>query len=953
MSWRNRTLAAVAVLLAVLAASCSGGGDGEGGDGAAEQPATEGCPGGAGAFEAETVDDLPGGPLATGRPGDIVLFNDQVEVVVQAPGRNNELNPYGGNIIDADIRREEDGADAFGEVGLFVNLAGTNEATDVTIEADGADCEDAVVVATGKYVLSDFINPSTAFGAVAPGVFDDVNFDEPWPLEFRVEYRLGRDDGAVHMRIEAENTGDEPVPYALAYLAHGGLVEPFRPTAEGFTVTGFGNAEQLWFEGDDQTYAVVPLTDDPVSEHFYAALVGGYAIAHDATTADVLGFPGSTPTLAPGETEVNKTLFVVAPDFDAARQIVIDEAGQAPCTPVSGRVLEEQTDEAIAGADVTAIDVLDTGEDGADIVQGTTDRDGSFSLCVPPGPVRLIAGQDGRPYAGGDSEPERVDVDVTDTVEPVELRLPPTGRFQATVTDAAGDGLPSRVVIVGVDPSPHSYRLSGDGFDPLPPGVAAAVDGVDGSFDFPLEPGEYDAVFTHGPEYDQVIEPFVIEPDDRADLDATLHRVVDTTGYLSGDFHVHAQAGPDSTVSNRDRVANMAAEGVEVLVATDHVSITDYQPQIDALDLAGRMVTVPGQEVTTFDYGHFGMFPLARDPDSPTNGAIDWVGQTPDELAGIVEDADPAGVIQVNHPRAIPAPAGTGNYFTLIDLMFDENGPYVGPDAVPPEDKRLQPGDDLLSERFTAMEIMTWLNVQGLADWTNFLNAGITLTATGNSDTHTTRVESSGWPRNYVRVGIDDPADFDQGDFVSAIRAGANTVSFGPFVTLEAEGGDGTGQIGDTVTPDAGGAVTLTARVQAPTWLPYDTVTVYEGSTGRKLVERHVEPEVVDAADGESERLETTLTKVVHPEEDAWYTIIVTGRAGLFPGVPYNESDPTALTIERLRAGDVVDPATPFGITNPVWVDVDGDGEVTPSHLVLPDDHTDFRAEDRTTPYGR
>ena len=42
------------------------------------------------------------------------------------------------------------------------------------------------------------------------------------------------------------------------------------------------------------------------------------------------------------------------------------------------------------------------------------------------------------------------------------------------------------------------------------------------------------------------------------------------------DFHVHAHWSPDSQISNRDRVTNMAAEGVEILVSTDHAFVTDY-----------------------------------------------------------------------------------------------------------------------------------------------------------------------------------------------------------------------------------------------------------------------------------------------------------------------------------------------------------------------------------------
>jgi len=46
-------------------------------------------------------------------------------------------------------------------------------------------------------------------------------------------------------------------------------------------------------------------------------------------------------------------------------------------------------------------------------------------------------------------------------------------------------------------------------------------------------------------------------------LTASVVPVVDTTGYISGDFQRPHAEQPDSIVSNRDRIVTMLAEGVD------------------------------------------------------------------------------------------------------------------------------------------------------------------------------------------------------------------------------------------------------------------------------------------------------------------------------------------------------------------------------------------------------
>jgi hypothetical protein len=392
----------------------------------------------------------------------------------------------------------------------------------------------------------------------------------------------------------------------------------------------------------------------------------------------------------------------------------------------------------------------------------------------------------------------------------------------------------------------------------------------------------------------------------------------------------------------------MAAEGVEVIVSTDHAFITDYGPTIERLGLSGEVVSLPGQEITTFASGHFGGFPLEPD-DSPNGGAVNWVGMDPVQIAAEVHRRSPEGVFQVMHPRAIPAPGG-GNYFSLIDLDFDADGPRLGDQAIDPLDVRLPVDARWLDPSFNAMEVVTFANVQGLADWMNLLNAGWRLTATGNSDTHTRWVEGSGYARNLVHVGTEqDTVDtFSAEGFVRAILQGRNSVALGIFVDIVVNPDTNAGSIGDTVDVSGTDTVQASVRVQTPAWLRAEEVRLFVG--GELIEERDAVAERVELASGGArqeytEVFEFTLT------EDSWVAASVSGSQSLYPLLAYNWAQGDQITLDEIRTNELPGAIMPFALTNPVWLDRDGDSVIAPSHRVVPQDCQTYRRIDRSNPY--
>ena len=110
---------------------------------------------------------------------------------------------------------------------------------------------------------------------------------------------------------------------------------------------------------------------------------------------------------------------------------------------------------------------------------------------------------------------------------------------------------------------------------------------------------------------------------------AQIARVLDTTGFISSDHHVHGIASADSRVSSSDRVRQFAGEGVDNIIMTDHHHHTDLNPRIAALGFTAFVTSTIGEEITTWDTGHYNAYPMLIDPTRPSGGSTDWGGAAP------------------------------------------------------------------------------------------------------------------------------------------------------------------------------------------------------------------------------------------------------------------------------------------------------------------------------------
>jgi hypothetical protein len=469
-----------------------------------------------------------------------------------------------------------------------------------------------------------------------------------------------------------------------------------------------------------------------------------------------------------------------------------------------------------------------------------------------------------------------------DTVTPT---LPVgAGNLVVRVRDDDGRPLPARLTFVGIHGTRTPVFTRTDVGVEQPGGVLAydrAFIIGDASLDIP--PGDYDVWFSHGPEWDVATRQIRIGATGSTSVDVTLRHVVDTPGWISGDFHVHAARSWDSRVPMRDRVYQFVADGVDLIVSTDHNAIADYAPIIAELGMTEQLASMRGDEVTTHNWGHFGAFPLPADETTP----VAALGRTPATIFADLRRASRDTVIDVHHPRLDHERIG---YFHLGKL----------------DPATLRSFRDGFSFDFDALEVLNGYQDPDrrsvnavLGDWFAFLRRGHRITATGNSDTHHLTLNLGGYPRNYVKVTAGRLDQLDPIAFARAIKAGHSYFTTGPIVDLSV----GEQGIGDTVSTH-GRPLRLHIVIRAPEWMDVDRVTILVD--GNAVIEH--------AAIGSPPiRFAETVTVPIH--RDTFVIVRVDGDGAMAPVIG---------DYDRFRV-------FPLAITNPIWVDYDGDGRITPS----------------------
>lgn len=457
------------------------------------------------------------------------------------------------------------------------------------------------------------------------------------------------------------------------------------------------------------------------------------------------------------------------------------------------------------------------------------------------------------------------------------------GAMQSVHVD--GRSLPERVA----DPNAASKL---DTTLAVRPGI---VYSATGSARLGLPAGKYSIVAGRGFEYSTDKVEVDLSDVGGARIEFVIERDVPTEGYVACDTHVHTRTHSghgDATV--QERMITLAAEGIELPIATDHNVHIDHDPFARRMKVRRHFTPVIGNEVTT-KTGHFNIFPVVAGSTIPDYKSPDWK-VTLDNIF-----ATPGVKVAIlNHARDVHG--GTKPF-----------GPKLFNDAV---------GENLEDWHmgFNAMEVInsgaTQTDVMQLFyDWMALLNRGYSVTPVGSSDSHDVGRHFVGQGRTYIRCDDRDPGNIDVEQAVNNFVQGRVMVSYGLLTEMNVNGRYGPGELART----AGDEVTIDLRVLGPHWTQADKIMLF--ANGELLREEAIANVVGD-------RLPTGVLwadqwRIPRPKHDVHLVAIAIG-----PGI----EEPFWRTAKPYQP-DTPDPTThTVGCSGAIWLDVDGDGRRTSAY---------------------
>ena len=789
--------------------------------------------------------------------GDIVLRNDKLVAVIAQPlptrNANMTVKNAGGCLIDFTTRENQnDQLGAFFPLGKATNWR--RWTIEPSVDKDGKPTTAAVVVvrvtavvvegkleAETKYVLAD--------GAAYLAVETKLTNLSAEPIT-RTVVDESRTDGTVYIKGKA---GDLAWAYDRWWMAaYGFLAERFtsRSSSQAVVAAGRGTAPK-------QEYAI-PANGTLTLERriFVAADLGQLleVVKADAHPETALGDRTVAGYVDVREFKRN------SPRFSESRSATPGIHVQVEC-------------------------------DGQVVTAGTTGEFGRFHCQLPlDKPYSVIVSSSARLETKHDLE--------AGTREAVVDGGPVPGTVSAQITDAAGGPTPCKVQFRGIGETKDPYFFDKSGEH----AVGNLYYSHGGKFEIAMPPGTYLCTVSRGPEYDDIETAIAVKSDETTQLSAKLVRSVDTTGWISTDYHNHASPSGDNVSSQYGRVLNLLCEHVEFAPCTEHNRISTYEPHLKRLKVEHLLASCSGMELTStpLPLGHLNAFPLKMHSHTQDGGgpATDLDIELQVARLALWDDRSDK-LVQQNHPD-------------LGWLFYDKNGDGV-PDG---GHSQVLPHLDVI-EVHPPHEIFSTPIVKNrkgetenntILKWIQMINQGVRVPGVVNTDAHY-NIHGSGWLRNWIASPTDDPAKIQVLDVVHESEHGHIVMSNGPFMTVAAtaNGSQKPAAIPGDELLATGGKVALAVKVQCPNWFDVDRVQVFVN--GRPEAKLNFTREQMPDAFGDKvvkfdRRIEIDLPT------DAHLIVVAIG--------------------EKSQLGHVMGPehekTKPIAVSNPIFVDVDGGG---------------------------
>lgn len=469
------------------------------------------------------------------------------------------------------------------------------------------------------------------------------------------------------------------------------------------------------------------------------------------------------------------------------------------------------------------------------------------------------------------------------------LQDSPLGTVRVKIQNSKGEYVPGKVTFIGLAPTETPY------FEPENPAETEkywesfknSVFPGEGELVVKLPVGTYLVQASRGPEYSvdkKVIEVLADEP---LELTFRIDKIVKTPNLISIDPHMHTTYS-DGRTGVAERIRSVVAEGVDVAVATDHNWITDYYPALKKLRLNKYLAVIPGSEVTISGMIHYNTYPLKHRPDEERNGAISPLSKEVPPLFEASRQKEPAAILQVNHPRS-----GTLGYFNNYQLDLESAATVQGN----------------FDTSFNVLEVMNGpfyysSNLTAIDDWLHLLNRGYYFPLVASSDSHSIDRSEPGYSRTYVIYSGEGADELDRDALFSALLKGKSFASNGPIIEFKV---NNKYTSGDTLTA-SNRKVDVSVKVWSAPWIAVDEVRLIVNGERRIILPVQTQKESVQKL----EELPLGLTL----EKDSYLIVEVLGKESMYPVLQ-----------SVSRSGLSRNATLPYALTNPIFVDVDGNGK--------------------------
>ncbi|MBK8506024.1 MAG: PHP domain-containing protein [Saprospiraceae bacterium] len=471
------------------------------------------------------------------------------------------------------------------------------------------------------------------------------------------------------------------------------------------------------------------------------------------------------------------------------------------------------------------------------------------------------------------------------------------------VDEQSQQPLPARITIVNQDGALQSTNMLSNDHLAVRPGIVFTSTG---KASFGLPAGTSTIFAGRGFEYSLAQVEISVNVGEKVVQKMRIRREVSTDGYVACDTHVHTRTHSghgDATVD--ERMITLAAEGIELPVATDHNVHIDHNEFARKMKVRKYFTPVIGNEVTT-GIGHFNAFPAGEGSMIPNYQLTDW-----GSILNSIYRTPNVKVTILNHARDLHA--GTTPFGTRLH------------NAVVGENLEGWPitfnGFEVVNSSATQTDVL-----QLFQDWMGLLNRGYLITPVGSSDSHDVGRHFVGQGRTYIRCHDSDPGNIDVDMAVSNFLGGRVMVSYGLLAELTVAGKYKSGELAQT--PDE--TIELSVRVLGPHWTNATKLNLY--ANGQLIIEQDL---LTDQVDTMQPGLKWSgKWRLPKPKHDVHLVAIALGLG--IDGLYWKTAKPYQPASPEWKAQVV-------GCSGAIWLDVDGDGRRTSAHQYA------IRAVDRSS----